>query len=380
MSLKFTIERAALHGAMSALAKVVKASTTIPILSCVKLASENGRLTISATDMDIFMTLAVDVAGEDSGAACVSAADLARIAAVSPEGSQISFAAAENVANVKVGRARHRLETLPVEDFPALKAAKNECLFVIAANDIIRAFNACFACISTEETRYYLNGIYMHADIDKEKARLHFVATDGHRLTHLIQETDADTVDSWSKIAPGIILPRTAVAHLQRLLPADGAIEVTASASLITFAWADLTFTTKLIDGSFPDYRRVIPSRYEQKVDLPMAEARGLVSRIVGFTGRDEKRKDRSIRMSLEAGSLTVSTGPSAAEIAKDEIEIQGPAQPVQLGVNGAYFISALETADGDVATLSYSDSVSPYLMTYPADPGLTRVVMPLRI
>jgi DNA polymerase-3 subunit beta len=380
MSLKFTIERETLHGAMSALAKVVKASTTIPILSCVKLAAENGRLSISATDMDIFMTLAVDVAPEEGGATCVNAADLARIAAISPEGSQISFAAAETAASVKVGRARYRLDLLPVEEFPALKAAKNECLFAIASSTIIRAFNACFMCISTEETRYYLNGIYIHADIEKDKARLHFVATDGHRLTHLIQETDAETVESWSKIAPGIILPRAAVAHLQRLLPADSALEITASHSLITFAWGDVTFTTKLIDGNFPDYRRVIPARYEQKVDLPMEEARGLVSRIVGFTGRDEKRKDRAIRMSLDSGTLAVSTGPSAAEIAKDEIEIQGPTQPVQLGVNGAYFISALEAADGDVATLSYGDAVSPYLLTYPANPGLTRVVMPLRI
>ena len=260
--MKVGVERTALLKAMGHAQSVVERRTTIPILANVLLEASDGKLTFRATDLDIEIVDTAEAQVDQAGACTVSAHMLHDIVRKLPEGAQIALALDPEASRlaVRAGRSSFQLPTLPVQDFPQMASETYEANFAVPAPTLRRLFDKAKFAISNEETRYYLNGVYLHAAERDGAPVLRCVATDGHRLARV----DAALPDAASGL-PGVIVPRKTVGELRRLLDDDGTeIAVSVSETKIRFAAPGMTLTSKVIDGSFPDYARVIPGRERQ--------------------------------------------------------------------------------------------------------------------
>ncbi|MEE8455168.1 MAG: DNA polymerase III subunit beta, partial [Limibaculum sp.] len=264
--MKVTIERAALLKAMSRAQGVVERKNTIPILANVLIEATGdkggdkagGQLSLRATDLDIEIIEEIQAVIEQPGAVTVSAHLLHEIVRKLPEGAQLAMSTDEATGRLDVvaGRSRFSLATLPREDFPVMASSEYSCSYSTPAPVLRRLFDKSKFAVSTEETRYYLNGVYLHVANEAGRPVLRAVATDGHRLARI----DAD-LPAGAESAPGVIVPRKTVGELRRLLENDEAeITVSVSETKIRFSVDGLVLTSKVIDGAFPDYTRVIPT------------------------------------------------------------------------------------------------------------------------
>ncbi|MGN6463189.1 MAG: DNA polymerase III subunit beta, partial [Pseudolabrys sp.] len=256
--MKVTVERSALLKSLGHVHRVVERRNTIPILANVLLRADKGKLSLKATDLDleVIETIAAEVS--PGGSTTVPAHMFYEIVRKLPEGTQVVLEASGDraILAIRAGRSRFTLQTLPESDFPDLAAGEMTHKFTLAAKDLKRLIDKTQFAISTEETRYYLNGIYLHVAGAAKAQKLRAVATDGHRLAQA--ELDAP---KGADGMPGIIVPRKTVGEVQRLiedLDADVSIEL--SQTKIRFTIGDVVLTSKLIDGTFPDYGRVIPA------------------------------------------------------------------------------------------------------------------------
>lgn len=254
--MKATIERATLLKGLSHVQSVVERRNTIPILSNVLLeATAEGGLKLMATDLDLQINETVAAAVDQPGATTVSAHTLFDIARKLPEGSQVSLAAAEGKLTIMAGRAKFQLGTLPRDDFPVIAEGELPVSFELPAETLKQIIDKTRFAISTEETRYYLNGIFWHVSDDPQPV-LKAAATDGHRLARVTMPRP-----DGAEGMPDVIIPRKCVAELRKLLEEiDGSVGVSLSPTKIRFDLGQALLTSKLIDGTFPDYSRVIPT------------------------------------------------------------------------------------------------------------------------
>ena len=270
--MKLTIERTALLKSLGHVQSVVERRNTIPILSNVLVEAKGERVALTATDMDLAIVDHAPAEIAAPGAATVPAHMLYDIVRKLPEGSQVSLELAGDGGQVaiKAGRSRFTLQTLPKEDFPSTAAGDLPHRFPLAAVDLRSLIDHTRFAISTEETRYYLNGIYVHAHTGGKQAALRAVATDGHRLARV----EMPLPEGAEKI-PGVIIPRKMVGEVRKLIEeVDGAVEVSLSDTRVRFAFNDIVLTSKLIDGSFPDYQRVIPTGNDKTLEVDRREFR----------------------------------------------------------------------------------------------------------
>ena len=276
--MKFSIERAALLKAVSQAQSVVERRNTIPILANVLIEAAEGEVSFRATDLDIEVVDKAIAQVERAGATTVSATTLHEIVRKLPDGALVSLTsdAAAGRLTVEAGRSNFSLATLPKEDFPVMASSEYASNFTAKAADLRRLFDKSKFAISTEETRYYLNGVYMHiADGDGGK-KLRCVATDGHRLARIDCEMPEGAADM-----PGVIVPRKAVGELRKLLDDDDMkIAVSVSETKVRFATPDISLTSKVIDGTFPDYTRVIPQGNTRKLEVDAADFARAVDRV----------------------------------------------------------------------------------------------------
>ncbi|HEU0220954.1 MAG TPA: DNA polymerase III subunit beta [Paracoccaceae bacterium] len=372
--MKVSIERNALMRAMSRAQGVVERRTTIPILSNVLISAEGSQIFVRATDLDIEVVDHVPAMVEKPGAVTASAHTLYEIVRKIPEGALVELQGdpASGRLDVRAGRSHFQLATLPREDFPLMASAEYACQFAAKAPVLRRLFDKAKFAISTEETRYYLNGVYMHVAESGGAKKLRCVATDGHRLARI----DADLPEG-AENAPGIIVPRKTVGELRKLLDDDEAtIEVSVSETKVRFATPEVTLTSKVIDGSFPDYSRVIPVGNSRRLEVDAREFAQAVDRVSTVSSE----KSRAVKLSLEEDRLLLSVNAPDSGAASEELAVAYGDEPLDIGFNARYLLEIAGQVDRENAVFLFNSVNDPTLVREGDDDSAVYVVMPMRV
>jgi DNA polymerase III subunit beta len=371
--MRATIERATLLKSLGHVQSVVERRNTIPILSNVLIeASENGAIKLTATDLDLQVveTFAAEV--ETAGSTTVSAHTLFEIARKLPEGSQVQLHAADGRMAVNAGRARFSLSTLPRDDFPMIAEGELPTSFELPASSLIQIIDKTRFAISTEETRYYLNGIFLHVAEEGEPV-IKAAATDGHRLARVTLPRPAG-----AEGMPDVIIPRKCVAEVRKLLDesGDNAIQIDLSASKIRFTFDSVILTSKLIDGTFPDYSRVIPTGNDKLLRInPKAFSQG-VDRVATIA----TEKTRAVKMALEKDKITLSVTSPENGTAAEEVSGEYSSDGFEIGFNARYLMDILSEIEGDVVELHLADGSAPTLIRENDKSSALYVLMPMRV
>ena len=370
--MRVTIERSAFLKALNHVQSVVERRNTIPILSNVLVQAKGDTVKLTATDLDIEIieTVAAEVAQD--GAVTVAAHMLYDIVRKLPDGAQLGLDQGPDPGRVgiKAGRSRFALQALPPEDFPDLNAGELSNRFTLSAADLKGLVEKTRFAISTEETRYYLNGIYLH-EVQANKT-LRAVATDGHRLARA-----QVALPSGAKGMPGIIVPRKTVLELVKLIESDeGEIEVALSASKIRFSFNGLTLTSKLIDGTFPDYERVIPRNNDKTLDVDTKLFSSAVDRVSTISFE----KGRAVKLNIGDGRVVLTVNNPDSGSAEEEIAATYDAAPVDIGFNSRYLLDIASQIKSDTARFQLADAGSPTIVLDPSDDQALYVLMPMRV
>ncbi len=375
--MKATIERATLLRCLSHVQSVVERRNTIPILSNVLIeADEGGSLKVMATDLDLQVIENMSAASvERGGAITVSAHLLFDIARKLPEGSQVSLETADNRMAIKAGRSRFSLPTLPRDDFPTIVEGDLPTSFELPAKVLAELIDRTRFAISTEETRYYLNGIFLHV-ADDDKPVLKAAATDGHRLARFTIDQPAG-----AEGMPDVIVPRKAVAELRKLLEEamDGNVQIDLSASKIRFTMGGeggVVLTSKLIDGTFPDYSRVIPTGNDKLLKIDPRSFYEGVDRVATIA----TEKTRAVKMALESDKVILSVSSPDNGTATEEVAAQYGSESFEIGFNANYLKDILSQIDSDQVELHLADAGAPTLIRKDDKSPALYVLMPMRV
>ena len=372
--MKLVIERGELMRALGHVTSVVERRTTIPILSNVLLKASGNGLQFKATDLEREVQEEAPADVSQPGAATVPAHILHDIVRKLPDGAEVEIKrdVEKERLTLSSGHSRFALQTLPPEDFPDLAAGELNHKFDIAASDLKRLIDKTRFAISTEETRYYLNGIYLHTAGSGKAQTLRAVATDGHRLAQVELSLPAGASGM-----PGIIVPRKTVGEVQRLIE-DSEAEVTVELSQgkIRFTFADVVLTSKLIDGTFPDYSRVIPLGNDKELVVDKKEFEQAVDRVSTVSSE----RGRAVKLSLSNGRLMLSVTNPDSGSATEEVEVEYAADPLDIGFNSRYLLDIAAQIEGEAAVLKLADPGSPTLIQDKDSKGALYVLMPMRV
>ena len=372
--MKISIERAALLKAVSQAQSVVERRNTIPILANVLIEADGATASFRATDLDLEVVDRAPAMVERAGATTVSAVLLHEIVRKLPDGALVDLTADARTGRLQVaaGRSNFSLATLPREDFPVMASSEYVCNFKAPARDLRRLFDKAKFAISTEETRYYLNGVYMHV-ADAEAGRsLRCVATDGHRLARIdaALPMGADTM-------PGVIVPRKTVNELRKLLDNDDMdIAVSVSETKIRFATPDISLTSKVIDGTFPDYTRVIPMQNTKRLEVDATEFAKAVDRVATVSSE----RSRAVKLTLEDDRLVLSVNAPDSGAAEEELIVAYGDDRLEIGFNAKYLLEIASQVDRENAVFLFNSSGDPTLMREGNDMSAVYVVMPMRV
>jgi DNA polymerase-3 subunit beta len=372
--MKFSIDRAALLRALAHVQSVVERRSTIPILSNVLLKADDGMLTLSTTDMDIEMTESIAADVMKSGQTTAPAVTLHDIIRKFPDDSKVTLEldASGNFMTVKAGRSDFRLSCLPVSDFPQFGGAELPVSFSLRAADLRALIDRTKFAMSTEETRYYLNGIYIHAAENEGVAVLRAVSTDGHRLARF----EMPLPDGAASMS-GVIIPRKTVLEIRKLLEeAADEIDVHLSQNKISFEFDHIVLTSKLIDGTFPDYQRVIPSGNDKVVEVDPRVFSSAIDRVSTISDG----KSRAVKITLNGKTMTLSANSAESGSATEEIEVQSETNAMEIGFNARYLLDITSQVDGEGCRMTLSDPSSPTIIQDTSDPSSLYVLMPLRV
>ncbi len=372
--MRVTIERSALLKSLNHVQSVVERRNTIPILSNVLVNAAAGAVRLTATDLDIEVVDEVPADIAQQGATTVPAHMIYDIVRKLPDGAQVEIEQGPDEGRLALhsGRSRFSLQALPSSDFPDLAAGEFTHTFSLPAADLKALIEKTRFAISTEETRYYLNGIYLHhVDVGGE-ARLRAVATDGHRLA----QVEVDAPDG-SAGMPGIIVPRKTVLELVRLIEdADSTVEVSLSASKIRFVASSLTLTSKLIDGTFPDYERVIPQRNDKRMEVDVRLFTNAVDRVSTISSE----KGRAVKLNIATDKVVLSVNNPESGSAEEEVAATYADEPLDIGFNSRYLLDIASQFKGDSASFEFADAGSPTIVRDTADERALYVLMPMRV
>lgn len=371
--MKFSIERAALLRSLNHVQSAVEKRNTIPILSNVLLKAEDGVLTLSTTDMDMEINESVSAQVKTPGSTTAPAATLFDIVKKLPDDSDVEVTLDDsgNQMTVKAGRSNFRLSCLPVADFPELNQGDMPTTFSLPANDLRALIDRTKFAMSTEETRYYLNGIYLHAAETDGVKVLRAVATDGHRLARFEMPLPAGAENM-----PGVILPRKAVAELRKLVEEAGdAIQIGLSESKVRFNFDHIVLTSKLIDGTFPDYQRVIPQGNDKVVEVNPKAFSSAIDRVSTISDG----KSRAVKITFEGKTMTLSANSPEAGSATEDLEVNGN-DNMEIGFNARYLMDITSQIEGDGCRLTLADAASPTIIQDTGDASSLYVLMPLRV
>lgn len=372
--MKVTVERSALLKTLGHVHRVVERRNTIPILGNVLVRADQSQLALKATDLDLEVIETLPAEAAPGGATTVPAHMFYDIVRKLPEGAQIVLESSgeRGSLSVRAGRSRFSLQALPDSDFPDLAAGEMTHKFSLPAKELKRLIDKTQFAISTEETRYYLNGIYLHTVGAAKQSTLRAVATDGHRLAQF--ELEAPQGASGM---PGVIVPRKTVGEVQRLIEdADAEVTIELSATKIRFTLGHLVLTSKLIDGTFPDYGRVIPLGNDKELIVDRKDFAAAVDRVSTVSSE----RGRAVKLSISAGRLVLSVINPDSGSATEELEVEYEADPLDIGFNSRYLLDIAGQIDGEAAVLKLADPGSPTLIHDKDTDGALYVLMPMRV
>ena len=373
-SMKITIERAALLKAVSQAQSVVERRNTIPILANLLLTAGSDTLSIKATDLDIEVIDQTEARVDREGATTVNAQLLNEIVRKLPDGAQVTLDEdqAKGRLTITAGRSNFELATLPKDDFPVMTSPDYDVSFTAEAKVLRRLFDKSRFAISTEETRYYLNGVYLHVAEGEGGQALRAVATDGHRLARI----DA-ALPEGAEGMPGVIVPRKTVGELRKLLEEDEAlIEVSVAETKIRFAATGITLTSKVIDGTFPDYARVIPTANERVLKVDAGDFARAVDRVATVSSE----RSKAVKMALDDDKLVLSVNAPDAGQAEEELIVDYADEKLEIGFNAKYLLEIAAQVDRENAVFLFNNPGDPTLMREGEDASAIYVVMPMRV
>ncbi len=372
--MKISIERGALLKAVGQAQSVVERRNTIPILANVLIEAEGDTVSFRATDLDIEVVDKAPAQVERPGATTVSAVTLHEIVRKLPDGALVTLTddGANGRLTVDAGRSNFSLATLPKEDFPVMASSEYDTNFSAPAPVLRRLFDKSKFAISTEETRYYLNGVYMHVAAGEGGQVLRCVATDGHRLARI----DAPLPEGADGMA-GVIVPRKTVNELRKLLDNDETtIAVSVSETKVRFATPEITLTSKVIDGTFPDYTRVIPQGNTRKLQVDATEFAQAVDRVATVSSE----RSRAVKLSLDDDRLVLSVNAPDSGAAEEELSVAYSDEKLEIGFNAKYLLEIAGQVDRENAVFLFNSSGDPTLMREGDDTSAVYVVMPMRV
>lgn len=359
----------ALLAALQAVAGIVERRHTLPILANVLLRKTGGTVEFTTSDLEIQVRTRAELGGDGgSHAATVGARKLIDILRSLPPDQMITLSSAQNKLTLQAGKSRFTLQTLPAEDFPLVnESADYGPAFSVPQKTLKHLINQVHFAMAVHDIRYYLNGILFVA----EGRTLTLVATDGHRLALAQAQLDADIPKQ------EVILPRKTVLELQRLLrDEDTTIEMRFAGNQAKFAFSGMEFVTKLVEGKFPDYNRVIPKNHKNAIVTGRVPLLASLQRAAILTSE----KFKGVRVNVEPGVLRIASSNAEQEEAKEELEIDYNGDAIEIGFNVTYLIDALANMPQEMIKVELQDSNSSALITVPEQTGFKYVVMPMRI
>ena len=364
--MKFSAAREALLKPLQAVIGVVERRQTMPILSNILLVARDGQLAVTATDLEVELVAQAEVETEAGGEITVSGRKMLDICRALPEGAAVEVSASGEKLSVRAGRSRFNLATLPAAEFPVVEDIKAGESIRVTQDVLARLFEKTHFSMAQQDVRYYLNGLLLETGGDQLRA----VATDGHRLA-LCQAALAAPVDEQQ-----VIVPRKGVLELQRLMSGDGELDIQLGANHIRIQLDGIRFTSKLIDGRFPEYQRVIPRESANELKADRGAFQGALQR----TAILSNEKYRGIRLVIRDSGVVLQAHNPEQEEAEEELEVEYSGEDIEIGFNVNYLLDALNAVDGDEVTLSVQDSNSSCLIRQPGSDDCTFVVMPMRL
>ena len=372
--MRLIIERSALLKALTHVASVVERRNTIPILSNVLIAAKGKSVTLTATDLDIEVveTAPADVSQE--GSTSISAHMFHDIVRKLADGAQVelSLGPDEGRLTLTSGTAEFALQALPPDDFPDLSAGDMSHVFEMPPADLKKLIEKTRFAISTEETRYYLNGIYLHSAASDGKDTLRAVATDGHRLAQVDM-----ALPKGAGGMPGVIVPRKTVTEVHKLLEdSESPVKVELSDSKIRFVIGDVILTSQLIDGTFPDYGRVIPEGNDKILNVSNAEFAHAVDRVSTLSSD----KGRAVKLKVADGKLVLSVNNPDSGSATEELVAEYDSEELEIGFNARYLLDISSQLESENMRFLLSDPGSPTMVRDVNDPSALYVLMPMRV
>src|SRR5690606_31368302 len=371
--MQLSIARSALLKALNHVQSVVDRRNTIPILSNVLLSAQGDSLKLTATDLDIEISESASAEVERGGQTTAPANYLYDFVRKLPDGSAVKLDVNGDDPRlfISAGKSRLHLPILPAGDFPSMPSDGFETKFEVEPTELGRLIDKTRFAISTEETRYYLNGIFLHT-VDADGAKLRAVATDGHRLALADHPAPKGATGM-----PGVIVPRKTINELKRLLDdASDLVEISVSPQKIRFALGDAVLTSKLIDGSFPEYARVIPKNNSKKLKIDNKAFAEAVDRVATVSAE----RSRSVRLALDKDKITLTVNNPDAGVATEDLAADYRDDALEIGFNARYLLDVAQQIEGESAVIELADSGSPTLVRDEADDAALYVLMPLRV
>jgi DNA polymerase III subunit beta len=365
--MKFTATREDILSPLQNVIGVVERRQTMPVLSNVLIGARNNRLSMTGTDLEVELVSSRELQVAQAGDLTVPGRKFLDILKSLPEGTPITIATDGERLSIRAGRSRFTLAMLPAAEFPVVDEISAQQTLTVPQAEFRRLIDKTHFSMAQQDVRYYLNGLLLEA----EGKILRAVATDGHRLS--LCETALET-----KVAARqqVIIPRKGVGELQRLLGSDGNIELQIGTNHVRATIGEVRFTSKLIDGRFPEYGRVIPAAPTKKVEADCQTLRQALQR----TAILSNEKYRGIRLALKTNQLTLLAHNPEQEEAEDQIEVDYTGEDLEIGFNVNYLLDALGAIDGDRVQIGLSDSNSSGLLTQPGSMAAKYVVMPMRL
>ena len=374
--MKFKAERATLMKALAHIQSVAEKRNTIPILANALIVAKGGTLSFTATDMEIAIVEEIAASVSRDGATTAPAATLYEIVRKLPEAAELEFEMASEGAQLtlRAGRYSTSLVTLPTDDFPSMTAGQLPHRFQLSGLALRGLIDRTRFAISTEETRYYLNGIYLHAAEGDSGPVLRAVATDGHRLARV-----EEPIPDGAAGMPGVIIPRKTVAELRKLLDEEsGEVEVGLSDTRIQFKAGSITLTSKLIDGTFPEYERVIPRDNDKVLRVGKKDFADAVARVSAISSE----RSRPVKMSLAHDLLTLSAASPEQGTASEELDadrVKYAHDALEIGFQARYLNDITDQIESQVE-FHFSDGAAPTIVRDADNGNALYVLMPMRV
>jgi DNA polymerase-3 subunit beta len=368
--MKFSIQRETLLKPLQTIVGVVERRQTLPVLSNILVAVANNKLSMTATDLEVEMIATVPLENAEAGDITIPARKIVDICRALPEGAdiQISLDTEKNRITVRSGKSRFNLTTLPITDFPSVDEMTSQFEFSLPQNILKRLIEKTSFAMAQQDVRYYLNGLLLEISTGAVRA----VATDGHRLALCAHECDVSPADTLQ-----IIVPRKGVGELVKLLEdSDETVQIQVSNNHIKITLNDYIFTSKLIDGRFPDYERVIPKNSDKHIEAQ----RELLRHALLRTSILSNEKYRGIRLRLSNGLIQAQANNPEMEEAEEEIEVTYSGNELEIGFNVSYFLDALAVIMEDTVAIELGDANSSCVIRPKEDNSCTYVIMPMRL